>query len=56
MFVNMMVNDDVIRWRCGQLLTRNFMVYNMKPSVGASDFGLRRFWLDFCLHWVKNSL
>ena len=34
-----MVNDDVIRWRCGQFLSRDFMVYKMKPSGTASDFG-----------------
>ena len=34
-----LVSDDVIRWRCGQLLSRDFMVYKMKPSGRASDFG-----------------
>ena len=34
-----LVSDDVIRWRCGQLLSRDFMVYKMKPSVRALDFG-----------------
>ena len=33
------LRDDVIRWRCGQLLSRDFMVYKMKPSGRASDFG-----------------
>ena len=28
---------DVIRWRCDQLLPRDFMVYKMTPSVRASD-------------------
>ena len=32
-------NDDVIGWRCGQLLSRDFVVYKMKPSVKVSDFG-----------------
>ena len=32
-------SDDVIRWRCGQLLSRDVMVYKMKPSVRALDFG-----------------
>ena len=31
-----LVNDDVLRWRCGQLQSRDFMVYKMKPSVRAS--------------------
>ena len=31
-----LVSDDVLRWRCGQLLSRDFMVYKMKPSVRAS--------------------
>ena len=34
-----LVNDDVIRWRCGQLLSRDFKVYKMKPSVRALHFG-----------------
>ena len=34
-----LVSDDVIRWRCDQLLSRDFMVYKMKPSGRASDFG-----------------
>ena len=36
----MIVSDDVIRWRCGQLLSRDFMVYKMKPSGRALAFGL----------------
>ena len=35
-----MVKDDVIMWRCGQLLSRDFMEYKMKPSVRAYDFRL----------------
>ena len=38
-----LINDDDIRWRCSQLLVRDSMVYKMKPSVRASDFGFRVF-------------
>ena len=34
-----LISEDVIRWRCGQLLSCDFMVYKMKPSDRASDFG-----------------
>ena len=33
-----MVNDDVIRWRCCQRLSRDFMVYKVKPNVRALDY------------------
>ena len=32
-------SDDVIRWGCGQLFSRDFMVYRMKLSVRALDIG-----------------
>ena len=34
-----LVIDDVIKWRWAQLISRDFIVYKMKPSVIASDFG-----------------
>ena len=34
-----LVGDDIIRWRCGQLLSRDLVVYKMKPSGRDSDFG-----------------
>ena len=38
---------DVIRWRCGQLLSHDFMVYKMKPNVRLwLTFG-HGLWLDF---------
>ena len=37
--VNLKSDWFVLRWRCGQLLSRDFMVYTMKLSVRASDFG-----------------
>ena len=48
-----LVGDDVIRWRCGQLLSRDFMVYKMKPSGRASDFG---YTLEILELWVIVSL
>ena len=43
-------SEDVIRWRCGQLLSRDFIVYKMKPSVRASEVGKHldiKLWLIF---------
>ena len=38
--------DDVTRWRCGQLLSRDFIVYKMKPSVRGQFFFKFSFGLD----------
>ena len=38
-FIDNLANGDVIRWRCCWLLSRDFIVYKVKPSVRELAFG-----------------